>query len=65
MKTPTPYEEAVIAKWKERVKDRAAEVDPDAQFDWYDVCFGFFLGYGFEPDRANDLASTTMQRGLL
>ena len=65
MKKPTPYEETVIARWKERIKDRSAEVDPDGQFDWYDLCFGFFLGNGFEVGRAHDLASTTMQRGLL
>ena len=65
MKKPTPYEETVIARWKERVKDKVREIDPDDQFDWYDLCMGFYLGNGFEPERARELVGWTTQRGYL
>ena len=65
MKKPTPYEETVIARWKERIKDRAAEIDVNGQYDWHDLCMGFFLGSGFESDRAWELVTWTTQRGFL
>ena len=33
------------------------EVDPDGEYDWWDMAFGFFMGLGFEPDDAADLAN--------
>ena len=43
--------------WEENVYDRAEEVDPDGEYDWWDMAFGFFMGLGFEPDDAADLAN--------
>lgn len=45
----------VINLWKEKVYDKASEIDPDSERDWEDIALGFFLANGFSSDEAYEI----------
>ena len=46
-----------IAAFKGLVFDQEDAVDPDKECDWADLSYGFFLGRGLKPERANEIAA--------
>jgi hypothetical protein len=49
--TLVPSDKDVVAAWKTRICDRAAEVDPNEEFTWEGIWVGFVIGIG-RPDLA-------------
>lgn len=43
-------------EWTRLVYDKAKEVDPNDDHDWFDLAYGFFMGLGFDPSKAFQLA---------
>lgn len=51
--------------WIRDVYERAKEIDPEEERDWYDLAIGFFLGCGLTSKRATELAVQMMQEGKM
>lgn len=47
--------------WKERVYDVAQKVDPEDEHEWDTLAYGFFLGLGFLPEAALEMAGEAPQ----
>ncbi len=52
----------LVKKFKEEVYDRAKEIDPENERDWFDMAYGYFLGNGVDRDTAFDLALESTNR---
>jgi hypothetical protein len=46
----------MLFAFKSQVWDKVEEVDPNGQHDWYDIAFGFAMGYGKPVDEAHQFA---------
>jgi len=46
----------MLEVFKREVADRAAEVDPKKEHDWYSVTVGWAMGKGLSPVEANAFA---------
>jgi len=44
------------ALFKTEVHDKAKEVDPSNEQDWFSITLGWALGKGLSPDRAHEFA---------
>ena len=42
--------------FKNEVSDRAEEIDPSNEQDWYSLTLGWGIGKGLSPDEAHDFA---------
>lgn len=42
--------------FKTEVHDRAKQVDPSEEQDWYSLTLGWALAKGMDPDEANEFA---------
>jgi len=45
------------AKFKSEVSDRAAEIDPSDEQDWFSLTLGWAIANGLSPDEAHSFAS--------
>lgn len=61
----TKEEEKLLTAWLTEVNRKAEEVDPDREHDWFDLCYGFFLGKGLSPSPAKALAVKAQKRRFL
>lgn len=52
----TKHLQTYLQKFKVQVCDRAAEVDPSDEYDWFALSLGFFIALGLTLDDANALA---------
>jgi hypothetical protein len=43
-------------RWDKEIFEKAKEIDPDDERDWFDMAYGFFLALGFESETASDMA---------
>lgn len=41
---------------KKEVFDKAEEIDPSGEQDWYSMCLGWSLAKGMNPDDAHEFA---------
>lgn len=48
--------EELLAAFRKDVCDKHAAVDPDAERDWMDLSYGYFLAKGATPDEAWEVA---------
>jgi hypothetical protein len=55
--------EEAVKLWKERIHDKADEVDPDNRRDWEDLAVGFFICLGFSVDESEDLYQQCIDKG--
>lgn len=46
----------LIDLWKSEVFDKANEIDPDNERDWYSLCVGWMIGKGYDAETATDFA---------
>jgi hypothetical protein len=53
-----------IEKWK-ALFERASQVDPDNEYDWADLCLGFFLGCGLSTSEAEEARFQMLDEGLV
>ncbi len=51
--------------WTDKVRDRAFEVDPGNEHEWYSLSIGFFLGRGFSADESHEITLELNRRNLL
>ena len=45
-----------LEEFKVEICDKSSEIDPDAERDWFDLSYGFFLARGATVEQAIDLA---------
>jgi hypothetical protein len=48
--------EKLIAQFQVEVFDKAIEIDPTNELDWYSITVGWALAKGLEPNKAIDFA---------
>jgi hypothetical protein len=48
--------EEALQSFKRNVCDRAEEVDPDDQYDWFSLSMGYFLAIGCTLNQAHNLS---------
>ena len=53
-----PSQEDMLESFRKEVHERSHEIDPDAEFDWYDLSLGYALGKGASPEEARQFAAT-------
>ncbi len=53
--TDKKHRQAAYA-YKKLVCDRAKDVDPSNEYDWFALSLGFLMGYGLTLDEAHDLS---------
>ncbi len=54
-----------IETWKAEVFDQVKDVDPNDQYCWESLAYGFFLSKGYSPEYAKDLVETANKEGLI
>lgn len=58
-------QEEAIEKWKELVYNKADEIDPDQECDWWDLALGFFLAREFSIEEATYIVEYLINNQLL
>ena len=51
-----PSDKSLVLAFKKDIADRAKEVDPKEERDWYDLSIGYFLAKGTSVDVATNLS---------
>lgn len=49
--------EKLLKKFRKQIHERASEIDPDNEFYWKDLTYGWALAQGLEPEAAREFAS--------
>lgn len=58
-------DEKLLDDFRAEIIDRALEIDPMGERDWFDLAYGYFLGLHKTPDSAYDLALELQKRNML
>jgi hypothetical protein len=48
-------DEEAIELWTRKIFARSDVIDPAGERDWVDMAYGFLMGLGFEPEKAEAL----------
>lgn len=49
--------EALLAVFKAEITDRATEIDPNQEQDWFSLTLGWAIAKGLSPDTAHSFAT--------
>ena len=50
-------DDVLMRTFKRKICDRADEIDPTSELDWYSLSIGFFMALGLDSARAGDYAN--------
>lgn len=48
----------LIDQFKTEVSDKATEIDPDNEYCWKSLTYGWYLAKGYKPEKALEIAIT-------
>jgi hypothetical protein len=57
--------EQLLARFTTEVSGKSRAIDPEDEYDWESLAYGFFLGHGATPAGARRLVLAALQRNLL
>lgn len=57
--------QAVADVWRTRVYAKVENIDPGQERDWYDMAFGFGLGFGLTIRESEELVSILQSEGII
>lgn len=58
-------QDALIEEWKTKIMANSKEIDPNNEYDWWDLARGWALGKGLNVKDAMELARRIYRENLL
>jgi hypothetical protein len=58
------YNEQLIKQWEASVYKKADDIDPNKEYSWEALSYGYFLALTNDPKRAQGLAHEVYMKGL-